>query len=256
MLEKLQRLGDEMTYSLGDYKGQMRNGQRHGKGELLYKEQDYYFPTQYDGDWQDDRIEGQGVMYYNDNSMYSGYWKNGVRQGEGALLFFNDGAEIIGKDGKIKYENSYEYYSGCWNQDQRAGQGLMTFKNTNQYEGEWKSNKFSKGTYTNYMENWTFTGTFNNEYPIAGTLTYSDKEKTEQIISQNWKQVSIHEQRPVAVDAKSTQIEKTPIPKKTMSEYFKKIYEKAAEIIDDYEEWCEDMAEEKPSFPRFRKKWT
>jgi hypothetical protein len=211
-------------YALGVYKGNFLGEKRHGKGELLYKDFDYYFPKRYDGEWQDDKIQGRGVMEYNDRSVYSGSWKNGIRDGEGEL----------------KYNNG-DTYIGCWEKDMRVGQGLIIFKNKNEYEGVWKSDKFSDGTYTNNSKNWSFRGTFDDVYPKAGTLTYSDNEQTLEIHSQSWRRVSIHEQTPVSVDTKPTEIQKTHTTQKksTMNDYFQKIRKCASDIYDEVDLWLE-----------------
>ena len=244
-------------YPLGEYKGYFLADKRHGKGELLYKDFDYYFPKRYDGDWENDKIQGRGVMEYNDNSMYSGYWKNGVREGEGTL-FFNNGEPITDVDGKIltdkhgikKYKNS-DTYIGCWDKDMRVGQGLMIFKNKNEYNGVWKSDKFSEGTYTNNREDWSFTGTFDDVYPKSGTLTYSENEKTLQIHSENWRRVSIHDQKPVSLGIKPIEIQKTHATdkKSTMNDYFQKILKCASDIYDEVDLWLEEVEDKQARKP-------
>ncbi len=169
-------------YALGEYEGGLKDQKRHGRGEMPYKHVEYYFPKRYEGEWADDKIQGQGVMEYNDESVYSGLWENGSRHGEG----------------EMQYKNG-DVYIGCWENDRRVGQGLMIFQNANEYEGVWKSDKMSEGTYTNKSEDWSFTGTFEGEYPKAGTLSYRDNERTLKIRSGSWQIASVCEQKPRSV---------------------------------------------------------
>ena len=230
-------LGAKKQYDLGEYDGELRADKRHGKGEFVYKSFDYFFPQRYDGAWVDDKIQGNGVMEYNDKSVYSGSWKNGVMDGEGEMQY-----------------NNGDTYTGCWANGMRVGQGLMVFTNKNKYEGGWKSDKMSDGTYTNESESWCFAGTFDGEYPKAGTLTYSDNGQTLTIRSESWQRVSIHAQKPVCVDIKPSEMKKTSPPpqaKSKMSEFFKKIHDSAVNIYDDVDLYLErrrDQANE-PGFP-------
>jgi len=63
------------------YRGQMKDGLRHGQGMLLWKN-----GATYDGEWYQDHIEGQwGTMTWPDSRIYTGSWKNGFRDGVGVL---------------------------------------------------------------------------------------------------------------------------------------------------------------------------
>ena len=227
-------------YALGEYEGNLKGDKRHGRGELRYNPVGYYFPKRYEGDWEDDKIQGKGVMEYNDESVYSGFWENGIRHGEG----------------EMQYKNG-DKYIGYWENDRRVGQGLMIFQNANEYEGVWKSDKMSDGTYTNKSEDWSFRGTFEGEYPKAGTLTYRDNERFLEIHSQSWQKVSVCEHKPRSVDEQIPETQKTPTSKgeSPLRRLFNKIHAGAVNIYDEIDLYIERIEDRhyEPRFPPFRK---
>ena len=218
-------------YPLGEYEGELNGGIRHGRGEMRYKHVEYHFPKRYEGEWADDKIQGQGVMEYNDGSVYSGLWENGSRHGEG----------------EMQYKNG-DVYIGCWENDRRVGQGLTIFQNANEYEGVWKSDKMSEGTYTNKSEDWSFTGTFEGEYPKAGTLTYQANGRDLEIRSGSWQIASVCSHKPVPVDKPKPEIQQThtPLVVSTLGLLYKKIHEAAVKIKGEYE-WQKIKQEDRAS---------
>lgn len=53
------------------YNGEMKDGQKHGKGTMTYSNGGVYV-----GEWKDDRRHGQGTMTFNDGSRIVGVWKD------------------------------------------------------------------------------------------------------------------------------------------------------------------------------------
>ena len=72
------------------YKGQWKNGKRHGKGELFWRDGSYY-----QGQWKNDKIEGKGKVIYANGDMYIGNWHQDKAQGFGIFLHF-DGSKYEG----------------------------------------------------------------------------------------------------------------------------------------------------------------
>lgn len=61
------------TYSDGSkYKGEMKNGKRHGSGILERAD-----GTRYEGEWADGKPNGQGTLTSPDGKQRSGIWENG-----------------------------------------------------------------------------------------------------------------------------------------------------------------------------------
>ena len=57
----------ERIYSEAVYVGQMKDGQRHGKGAMKYKN-----GRQYEGSWLNDLRDGKGFERYANNNTYFG----------------------------------------------------------------------------------------------------------------------------------------------------------------------------------------
>lgn len=94
--------------------------------------------------------------------QYKGYWKNGLKNGEGMM----------------KYANGDEY-EGLWKNDKKEGPGKMTFANGDVFEGMWKNDMMhgDSCTFTSH-EGWTKTGRWaNGEY--LGSYEELNKEYEE-----------------------------------------------------------------------------
>ena len=83
----------------------------------------------YEGDWINDKPEGNGKYIYENGEYYLGQYKNGKRHGKGKKY------EIYNNERKLVYEG--EYLNGI-----KHGKGKMYYSNGNiQYEGDWINNK-------------------------------------------------------------------------------------------------------------------
>ncbi len=61
------------NYSDGSkYKGEMKDGKRHGRGIFVRPD-----GMKYEGEWQDDKPGGRGILTSPDGKQRSGIWKNG-----------------------------------------------------------------------------------------------------------------------------------------------------------------------------------
>ena len=70
------------TWSDGStYTGDVVRGVRHGTGTMQLS----VIPVVYEGQWEDGKRNGQGVIYYDENksSKYAGGWSKGRRSGKG-----------------------------------------------------------------------------------------------------------------------------------------------------------------------------
>ena len=43
--------------------------------------------TWYEGEWKDDKMEGQGILTYTDGTFYKGEWKDNDMNGYGILTY-------------------------------------------------------------------------------------------------------------------------------------------------------------------------
>ena len=66
------------------YKGNWKNGQKHGKGQSYYKNWKY----QYKGEWKEKKRNGNGKSFYkNGRLQYIGEWEKDEIEGFGRLYY-------------------------------------------------------------------------------------------------------------------------------------------------------------------------
>ncbi|MCW8906852.1 MAG: hypothetical protein OQL28_06360 [Sedimenticola sp.] len=129
------------------YRGDFKNGKRHGIGTY-----DYESGNRYHGEWRNAERTGYGIFYWaKDGEKYVGQFKNGKRHGQGTYYY--------------KSGNKYE---GSWKTGNRHGLGLYTY-------GEGKS----EGTkYLGHYENSKRHGPGTYHDPDGGTRnTYYEMGK-------------------------------------------------------------------------------
>ena len=76
------------------YKREVINGLRNGYGILYYKNGN----IMYEGDFVNDKAEGNGKYYWENGEYYIGQFKNGLKHGKGIEYYAN---------GNIKYEGNF-----------------------------------------------------------------------------------------------------------------------------------------------------
>ena len=171
---KVEYIGDEGVRNI--YEGDWKNNKKHGKGKLIYEEDEFYegdfkydkfdgkgkyvSPNyfRYEGDFKNNEYHGKGKFTYSNGDIYEGDWKDGNKHGKGKMTYSNgDIYEGDWKDGikhgkgKMTYSNG-DIYEGDWKNDMMNGKGKMTYHKGSIYEGDWKNDrKHGKGkmTYTN-----------------------------------------------------------------------------------------------------------
>ena len=169
------------------YKGEIKDNKRNGKGEYNSITENY----NYNGDWKNDKKEGEGTLNFTDGTEYTGYFKNNQFNGEGKMIWKNgfsyqgnflnnclhgkgylrgnnehiyEGDFKNGKfhgNGTFKWINrtGTEFYKGNYTCGQKDGKGEFHFSNGHVYNGSWKSGEpDGEGIYeTNnrkYIGNW------------------------------------------------------------------------------------------------------
>ena len=106
------------------------------------------FPdAEYFGEILNGKRDGQGIIRYKSGRIYEGYWKNGLRHGEGSEIFSNknrfEGTYLNGKpEGNgVYYWKTGEIYEGSWKNGLKHGNGIFKGVNNECYIGEWKNSK-------------------------------------------------------------------------------------------------------------------
>lgn len=125
------------------YKGVVKDGRAHGKGNVTYADGD-----RYEGEWKSDKRQGKGISKYVNGDIYDGDWKDNKRHGKG-MYKWPEGSSYNGdwKDGNrhgkgiMKYANG-DVYVGEWRSSKRHGHGEYTHANGAVYKGEWMSDMF------------------------------------------------------------------------------------------------------------------
>lgn len=133
------------------YSGGMYNGYLCGHGVAEYDNGD-----KYDGNWQNDRQNGQGkYVWANNGDWYTGEWYEGMRHGQGALYFKDyQGYEVA-------------YYDGEWKYGMMDGYGVFVRHNDYRYEGEWKDDlPNGYGKYLSYKDLYEYEGEWKDGYPV------------------------------------------------------------------------------------------
>jgi hypothetical protein len=105
----------------------MKNGKKHGKGKMVYVEDaTHYAGEVYEGEWKDDKRDGNGKYTWPDGDVYVGEYKDGKRNGKGKYTV-NSGS------------NKGDVYDGEFKDNNPNGYGEWTKSDGSVYhEGIWK----------------------------------------------------------------------------------------------------------------------
>ena len=151
------------VYDDGTYTGEFLDGSMHGVG--------IKFTTNgnYDGEFKNNKYDGQGKRTYKSGNIYAGGWKEGEKNGEGSLTFTNG-----------------DRYEGTYMNDEPYGKGTYNYVNGDLYTGEFKVyTKHGLGTYT-YADGRIEEGIFRDgEFVVSKSLA-SNPVKSERFEIDFW----------------------------------------------------------------------
>lgn len=99
---------------------------------------------EYYGYWDNwGKRQGEGVMTYANKDVYSGTWKDGLKDGQGTYVFFETGMKYVGTwsrgqlvSGQWKYPNG-TFFEGAFDNNKPKGKGKWVFQNGNEVQGEY-----------------------------------------------------------------------------------------------------------------------
>ncbi|HWP98095.1 MAG TPA: zinc-ribbon domain-containing protein [Syntrophomonadaceae bacterium] len=147
---------DKVTNKDGSYyEGNFVNGKMQGKGTYVYAS-----GTKIVGDFEDNKITGQEVVYYPNGDIYEGHMLSAKRDGKG---------KYTGKAGGS--------YDGVWSADKKNGYAVAYYSNNRvTYEGQFvndvRQDPNGKQTYPDGM---ILEGNFtNDQFTGQGTAYYSN----------------------------------------------------------------------------------
>ncbi|WP_088626229.1 cell envelope integrity protein TolA [Oceanicola sp. 22II-s10i] len=142
-----------VKYSSGaTYRGEFRDGLRHGQG--TYEHPD---GNRYDGEWQAGKKHGQGTYRYASGNTYTGDWENGQRHGQGVYTF-----------------TSGTVYEGHFKEGKPRGDGEARIRNGNRFKGHFLG-AFGDARGVMYFasgavrKGWVKDGKFHRRNPFPGT---------------------------------------------------------------------------------------
>lgn len=135
---------DKISFSDGEYLGEILNNKRHGMGLFQFKNGGNFV-----GEFKNDVIDGSGVFFWNPNKYYVGSWTDGKRDGFGIQInedgnyscqYWEDEVYIgrnpvIERPKYIRYSNGY--FLGEVENGKPNGKGKYVWNNGNVFEGFW-----------------------------------------------------------------------------------------------------------------------
>eukprot|EP00746_Dinoflagellata_sp_MGD_P017318 gnl/MRDRNA2_/MRDRNA2_139726_c0_seq1.p1 gnl/MRDRNA2_/MRDRNA2_139726_c0~~gnl/MRDRNA2_/MRDRNA2_139726_c0_seq1.p1 ORF type:complete len:283 (+),score=60.81 gnl/MRDRNA2_/MRDRNA2_139726_c0_seq1:106-954(+) len=146
---------EDLTHGDEIYEGQFKDGEpnvKHGHGKLKLKKGKSEYV--YDGEFEENKKTGKGVMRWGDGRVYRGTFLKDKIHGEG-IMTWPDGRRYVGQ-----YENNLKH-----------GTGIFYFKEDGrQHQGQWRNGKrHGPGVYTNEKEE-EICGHWHEDKPIEETM--------------------------------------------------------------------------------------
>jgi len=169
-------------YSPDQYTGEFRAGKRHGRGFYNYGIAN---GLTYEGEWENDRWNGNGVLTTRYRSMkwvYAGTFTDGKQTGRGVYTDHSgnryEGEWKDGKKhgyGKLEMEISSSSYEGEWKENKFHGHGIYTWRNGTRYEGEFRNGKEQGKGKKTFADGSIYEGQWHEgKLHGHGTMTYKN----------------------------------------------------------------------------------
>jgi hypothetical protein len=167
--------GDSVSFSGGNYTGELMGIIPHGYGVLEFQNGE-----KYEGYFEYGDKSGKGIQTWSDGEFYDGYWKNSKYDGQGT--YYSKKALTVGEwkenfvhgFSRIEFENG-KIYEGEWKYGKFHGKGTYTWPDGKTYEGEWEDNEYSGFGKLTWPDGKTYEGEWkDNEYSGFGKLTWPD----------------------------------------------------------------------------------
>ena len=115
-------LSDGSTY-IGDYKIVSDVKVRSGKGTWTFG------PERYEGEWENDQMNGHGEYNFSSGAVYRGNFKDNLFNGEGEYIY-PDGA----------------FYRGSWSANKMHGKGTYIDAQKMEFNGDFVNGIYSTGS--------------------------------------------------------------------------------------------------------------
>ena len=163
-------------YSNARYEGEFEDGKPYGRGVVIWADGD-----RYEGEFKDNKRCGRGTCISASGARYDGEWRDGKEHGRGTETCAS-GAHYKGEwqDGEPHGRGTYlgasgTCYDGEWRHGKQHGRGVYTWPNGDRYAGEfrdgWRHNEglFIGADGARYEGSWK-----NGQRHGQGVLTRAD----------------------------------------------------------------------------------
>lgn len=167
-------LDTTLTTEKGIFKGLLRNSFPQGYGEM-----NYFSGSQYKGDWNNGKMEGEGIFTTATDTLI-GEWKDGKLNGYGlcktpSFLFEGDLKDNKPEGMGYIFFTDSTFYSGGWANGKMNGYGDITLSNGDTYMGNWKDDQYHGGGCYTYHTGETYDGYWKEGLQDSlGTYTCKD----------------------------------------------------------------------------------
>lgn len=167
-------LDTTLTTEKGIFKGLLRNSSPQGYGEM-----NYFSGSQYKGDWNNGKMEGEGTFTTATDTLI-GEWKDGKLNGYGlcktsSFLFEGDLKDNKPEGMGYIFFTDSTFYSGGWANGKMNGYGDITLSNGDTYMGNWKDDQYHGGGRYTYHTGETYDGYWKEGLQDSlGTYTCKD----------------------------------------------------------------------------------
>ena len=161
-------------------------------GTYTYGANSKWAGDKYVGDWQNDKLHGQGTYTFANGDKYVGEHKDNKAHGQGTYTHANGNKHV-----------------GEYKDDKRNGQGTYTHANGNKYVGEYKDGKkHGQGTY-NFANGIKTVGAWENNKLNGYAITYYANRsiKQEGIFKDDKFQYAEKRSKPVITPSKDSDLD-------------------------------------------------
>jgi len=142
-------------------------------------EEEYAF--KFEGNFENDQMNGEGKLVYGNGNVYTGWFQNGVFARVGVFAWNTralKGNVFTGEykenkrhgHGSLVYANGNRY-EGRWEHNKRVGTGTLTYANGDCFKGGWENDAMTRGTFTWQNGNVYFGDMKDNKRHGQGTMT-------------------------------------------------------------------------------------
>jgi len=156
---------------------------RYGNGKITFLDE-----SSYDGSWIDNNACGEGLLTSSIGNIYKGSIKNFLAHGYGVFIDKNIKFEYEGYfenglkqgEGKIIYHDHprYKIYEGIWNKDNRENKGKLTYTDDSIYEGSFKNTDNLHEYIRDGLGDYTTKNSRQNGFWVNDNIIREDKIET------------------------------------------------------------------------------